>query len=888
MEYKFQDQKYSEDIFSFGSALEDFICVVFVSNRNIVSNSAWGFVDKFVRDPNKTPDSSQRPPPNCPKCGNPVDGLYCRQCALLRKKLKEVWSTICYEDEIFQDFLNTSESSNDKTNVVNAPQEPFVFNQDPGENSSQRPPHIDHHCCYGCGDSLDVSTISNLEPCHNQNVDEFPQTLPSFHPTCYSGDGSSFTYDSTPNFVDDSPNVFNPPSQPPTYSCEFCGNDAHYGYDCPPQVPFIYNPEPCYNQDFNFLQNFQCFQQQYICCTRCGGPHETFQCQQVIFYEPCCENCGGPHETFQCQPMNENYYELNFCYNSNSFGFDQFQPSQFIIDHIDSMNDHLKAQQVLNDSMSKLREMFQTWLQQRQEQVVNLDIYTPEPLQCQKIPICYDDDDDEYSFATQEYLKKFSSAIIPDLPKSDSLIMEDKHLDTIPEAKSDELIKSSVEDLVHTPSESDGISESKCDLLVCGDSSPKKDEVLNDIISIPSRNGNDHFNAESSLIEYVLNRDNVISSPKIDFLLEEFAGELALIAPIPLRIVEANFDSKGDIRFIENLMYDNSFPRPPETLRDDSETALPPDSELVSLEVVEIVIPEVGGIDTDILLTIKDGILCEKLLNVNLLIAKIEALKDNPTPSFDFVTKSSSTSLNFFLEETNTFDNSLPESETFCFNLKEISSGSLTSYLDLSLPDYEAFFCDSEPDSGNFTMDVVEDIFDNPTREPRVHVPNVLPTHPTLQLDSDFTLSSDYLGSDLVVSFPSGTRNKIFDLGIFIEVQSKIFLSPNESISFIRDPLSSVFDTLLPFSSENEDNIFNPGILASNEEKSPHLLSHRGFKAFQLISESPMMISGGDIPILDVLIARIVKTRARGFVLRSLDLHILSFILGIQYPNLID
>ncbi|GJS93515.1 hypothetical protein Tco_0800483 [Tanacetum coccineum] len=237
----------------------------------------WGFVDKFVFDPNKTPDPSHRPPQNCPKCGNPVDGLYCRQCALLLKKLKEVWSTICYEDEIFQDFLNTSESSNDKTNVVIAPQEPFVFNMDPGENSLQSHSHIDHHCCYGCGDSLDgifcqrctcescrkgahyvyncppkVLTISNPEPCHNQNVDELTHTLPSFHLTCYSGDGSSFTYDSTPNFVDDSPNVFNPPSQPPTYSCEFCGNDAHYGYDCPPQVLFIYNSKLCYNQDFNF------------------------------------------------------------------------------------------------------------------------------------------------------------------------------------------------------------------------------------------------------------------------------------------------------------------------------------------------------------------------------------------------------------------------------------------------------------------------------------------------------------------------------------------------------------------------------------------------------------------------------------------------------------
>ncbi|GKG46910.1 hypothetical protein Tco_0504107, partial [Tanacetum coccineum] len=60
----------------------------------------------------------------------------------------------------------------------------------------------------------------------------------------------------------------------------------------------------------------------------------------------------------------------------------------------------------------------------------------------------------------------------------------------------------------------------------------------------------------------------------IDFLLEEFACELALIAPIPPGIIEADLDPKGDIRFFENLMYDNSFPRPPETLNDDSETVI--------------------------------------------------------------------------------------------------------------------------------------------------------------------------------------------------------------------------------------------------------------------------------------------------------------------------
>ncbi|GJR79642.1 hypothetical protein Tco_0150427 [Tanacetum coccineum] len=59
---------------------------------------------------------------------------------------------------------------------------------------------------------------------------------------CYEFE-KSFINDSNPNSFIDSPNIFNPPPQPQTYSCEFYGNNAHYGYDFPPQVPFIYNPE---------------------------------------------------------------------------------------------------------------------------------------------------------------------------------------------------------------------------------------------------------------------------------------------------------------------------------------------------------------------------------------------------------------------------------------------------------------------------------------------------------------------------------------------------------------------------------------------------------------------------------------------------------------------
>nr|GFC50416.1 hypothetical protein [Tanacetum cinerariifolium] len=111
--------------------------------------------------------------------------------------------------------------------------------------------------------------------------------------------------------------------------------------------------------------------------------------------------------------------------------------------------------------------------------------------------------------------------------------------------------------------------------------------------------------------------------------------------------------------------------------------ASPHDSKLVSLEVAKIVILE----DEEI----EDDSLREKLLKVSLLIAKIEALKDNPTPSSEFLTKSSSTSPISFLEKTNTFDDSLPELENFCFDSEEISSGNTTIHYDISLPDYEAF-----------------------------------------------------------------------------------------------------------------------------------------------------------------------------------------------------
>nr|GEX07741.1 hypothetical protein [Tanacetum cinerariifolium] len=55
-------------------------------------------------------------------------------------------------------------------------------------------------------------------------------------------------------------------------------------------------------------------------------------------------------------------------------------------------------------------------------------------------------------------------------------------------------------------------------------------------------------------------------SSKIDSLLDEFAGELILLKSIPPGIDETDYDFEEDIRLIEKLLYDNSFPRPPEEI----------------------------------------------------------------------------------------------------------------------------------------------------------------------------------------------------------------------------------------------------------------------------------------------------------------------------------
>nr|GFC16277.1 hypothetical protein [Tanacetum cinerariifolium] len=106
----------------------------------------------------------------------------------------------------------------------------------------------------------------------------------------------------------------------------------------------------------------------------------------------------------------------------------------------------------------------------------------------------YDDDDEDYTIA-----------ITPEEPV-DSLIMENKHLDTILATKLDEVIKSSIEDLVPIPSESESMPDNTCDVPFC-DNSPPLDILKDQFKDFPDSND------DSTLID-----DDYFSIDDIDYV----------------------------------------------------------------------------------------------------------------------------------------------------------------------------------------------------------------------------------------------------------------------------------------------------------------------------------------------------------------------------------
>nr|GEX95189.1 hypothetical protein [Tanacetum cinerariifolium] len=296
--------------------------------------------------------------------------------------------------------------------------------------------------------------------------------------------------------------------------------------------------------------------------------------------------------------MNQNYFEPNPCYDSNSFSFDQ--PLQYTINHQEDLN-----QQNMNDVDDRWNKIIKSWnkiiqilgeMVIQQEKAANLSTHIPELLRRFNY-ICYDDDDDYDYKESMIPLYEINSQIPPSivittsllvLPTEDpkvSLIIGNEELSIIPKKESDEFIKSSVTDLVPIPSESEDTSrsESVCILPSCDDIS------LIDILeekavtfSNPLFNSNDNFisSDDESLSDEDVPEDNVkiysnplfkfddeyISSdvnPLFDELLKNIESKDSydsnldepnlIVTPFFDAIEDECFDSGGDVDEINNF-----------------------------------------------------------------------------------------------------------------------------------------------------------------------------------------------------------------------------------------------------------------------------------------------------------------------------------------------
>nr|GEU45297.1 hypothetical protein [Tanacetum cinerariifolium] len=188
-----------------------------------------------------------------------------------------------------------------------------------------------------------------------------------------------------------------------------------------------------------------------------------------------------------------------------------------------------------------------------------------------------------------------------------------------------------------------------------------------------------------------------------------------------------------------------------------------PDLELVSLEEENDDYQEDEEFNLEY---IQDVILREKLLSINRLISNIKSLNDNPTPDHML---NSSTSIPIFEESDNSLsDNFSPEFETFRDHMEETRCGITTTYAHDSLPEYDSFCFEIEPDQERLTSVVKNDIFDDSSNDPLLE-------------EVDLFLASDN-------SIPSGIENFSYNSERDIRFLEELLV--DDSIPFLKNEAS--------------------------------------------------------------------------------------------------
>nr|GEY79680.1 reverse transcriptase domain-containing protein [Tanacetum cinerariifolium] len=517
-------------------------------------------------------------------------------------------------------------------------------------------------------------------------------------------------------------------------SCTPYRNNSHYGYDCQPQFPLVYEHEPSYNQNYNELVKI-CQQKELYCM------HDNIDdlIESALNSKLLSINLNSQRLNKEKQKV-KNIVE---------------QPAECRTRIIESLQNF----RVIHKSSTSLKNTSQISL-----------VHAVAPILSTKEP--------EYS-----------------------LSMGYEHPNTTPEMKSDEIIKSGVEELVPIPSECEVTSKDKreCDVLVCEDSFTfyvfdNHSEILSD------SNNDDDISSDDNAFE--------------------------------------------DIEYIEASL---------------------PDPEIVSIAEENDVYVEEEEVDLKDIFQIQGVILCEKLLSINNLIANIESLNDNPTPdrvlnssaSFPIFEESNNSLSDNFSPEFETFcdsteetrsgittthaHDSLPEYDSFCFEIepdqKRLTSAVMNDIFDDSsidplLEEVDLFLAsDNLIPSGikNFGYDSEGDI----------HFLEELLIDDSIPFHNNELSNFDHHNDPLFPRPPPEPPDAEFNLELDSEEEISVVMNDNDELECL-DPRDEIYvstdnedDDYFPFmfviqislpyliyskvfpfllSVESEDTIFDPGI----------------------------------------------------------------------------
>nr|GEZ95747.1 hypothetical protein [Tanacetum cinerariifolium] len=225
-----------------------------------------------------------------------------------------------------------------------------------------------------------------------------------------------------------------------------------------------------------------------------------------------------------------------------------------------------------------------------------------------------------------------------------------------------------------------------------------------------------------------------------------------------------------------------------------------PDPTIVSVEEENVVQREEEEVDLEEISQVQDVVLREKLFSITHLISNIESLKDNST--LDRV-------LNSFESDNSLLDNFSPEFETFCDHSEEMRSGN-TTHANYSLPEYDSFFFEIEPDQERLINLMKNDVPDNSSNDPLLDLflsdDSIPPGIENVDDDpeGDVRFLEELLIDDSILSHELSDDNFEYNPSISrpppepSDVESFFDLKPDMIVEEISDKL-------------NEDKCFDPG-----------------------------------------------------------------------------